>query len=263
MANDDPPEVPLEELHECAVCSATTTSRCSACKEVFFCSKDHQRLLWFTHKYLCGRDPVVFFCPPLFSHEALALSKIQSEPYMLLGGAAARPDALLRFFQKKRLYDGNWAELFRALSGLSSTIPEPRRSLLLLHARNHLMVSSLAAALGHSAWRLLSTAACFILTISAQMPGVPDGDEFLRVFNPYLRAKLVLTSLVQSHDEGHERMPGYEHGMLDLAQSRLAEAVNALPVSASVKFALQASDAAGFAAVQSRRGFRDAARASP
>ncbi|KAJ8294860.1 hypothetical protein OF846_001935 [Rhodotorula toruloides] len=44
----------------CVVCGQATTNRCSKCAKVehhlAFCSPEHQRLVWPTHRRLCGRD---------------------------------------------------------------------------------------------------------------------------------------------------------------------------------------------------------------
>jgi hypothetical protein len=39
----------------CHICEANATSRCSACKEVFYCSVEHQRADWKSHKSDCER----------------------------------------------------------------------------------------------------------------------------------------------------------------------------------------------------------------
>ncbi|KAL7338355.1 putative dentin sialophosphoprotein [Rhodotorula toruloides] len=42
----------------CEVCGATTTTNCSSCAQVgidlFFCSRDCQKLVWCSHKFVCG-----------------------------------------------------------------------------------------------------------------------------------------------------------------------------------------------------------------
>ncbi|GAA5904699.1 zinc finger MYND domain-containing protein [Sporobolomyces salmoneus] len=45
----------------CVVCGKECNTRCSACAAhgtdwMFFCSKDHQKLIWFTHKRVCGKQ---------------------------------------------------------------------------------------------------------------------------------------------------------------------------------------------------------------
>ncbi|GAA6007684.1 hypothetical protein JCM10207_004839 [Rhodosporidiobolus poonsookiae] len=63
MAND--PSGP------CCICGEVTTKSCSACSsagvDLFFCSKEHQRLVWFAHKEACGTNP--FKLPPLSEEE--------------------------------------------------------------------------------------------------------------------------------------------------------------------------------------------------
>ncbi|GAA5933882.1 hypothetical protein JCM10213_008459 [Rhodosporidiobolus nylandii] len=59
-------------LRECAVCDVKTTSACGRCG-LPFCSREHQKLLWKTHKWLCGKDPDVSSLPPLDEEEVEAL----------------------------------------------------------------------------------------------------------------------------------------------------------------------------------------------
>ena len=43
---------------ECIVCGALTLKKCSKCKVVFFCDKDHQKMDWLNneaHRKKCGR----------------------------------------------------------------------------------------------------------------------------------------------------------------------------------------------------------------
>ncbi|ORY91761.1 hypothetical protein BCR35DRAFT_328348 [Leucosporidium creatinivorum] len=54
-------------VKECIVCGKATEQRCSGCKKLFFCSSAHQKLLWITHKHLCGKDH--FEQPPLRQEE--------------------------------------------------------------------------------------------------------------------------------------------------------------------------------------------------
>ncbi|KAL8287377.1 hypothetical protein RQP46_003829 [Phenoliferia psychrophenolica] len=46
---------------QCAVCPASGSLRCSRCKQIRFCSTEHQALLWSSHKLLCKpNEPLVF-----------------------------------------------------------------------------------------------------------------------------------------------------------------------------------------------------------
>ncbi|GAA5914374.1 hypothetical protein JCM8208_002828, partial [Rhodotorula glutinis] len=51
--------MPVEQVPQpCEVCGVETTQRCSSCLEagidLFFCGKDHQKLVWPAHKTVCG-----------------------------------------------------------------------------------------------------------------------------------------------------------------------------------------------------------------
>ncbi|GAA5901910.1 hypothetical protein JCM8208_006636 [Rhodotorula glutinis] len=61
--------MPPRRSEQCAACISPATSRCSACRSLRFCSKRCQSLLWPTHKILCGRDPDLFYLPPLTDNE--------------------------------------------------------------------------------------------------------------------------------------------------------------------------------------------------
>ncbi|GAA6032910.1 hypothetical protein JCM8097_000044 [Rhodosporidiobolus ruineniae] len=58
----------------CCVCSKETIQRCSACGkagfDLFFCSTEHQRMVWFAHKQVCGPKSKPFSFPLLSPEEA-------------------------------------------------------------------------------------------------------------------------------------------------------------------------------------------------
>ncbi|GAA5991679.1 hypothetical protein JCM5350_007315 [Sporobolomyces pararoseus] len=59
-------------LGECVVCGKESTTACSACKKagldwMYFCSKEHQKLIWKVHKRVCGKNS--FEWPPLSEKE--------------------------------------------------------------------------------------------------------------------------------------------------------------------------------------------------
>jgi hypothetical protein len=43
----------LYDVKPCIVCNATTSVRCSRCKETWYCSKEHQISHWKIHKKTC------------------------------------------------------------------------------------------------------------------------------------------------------------------------------------------------------------------
>ncbi|GAA6062904.1 hypothetical protein JCM10212_004353 [Sporobolomyces blumeae] len=53
---------------KCVVCGEVTSKRCSACAAhgtdwMFFCSEEHQKLVWRTHRRVCGADSNPFQWP--------------------------------------------------------------------------------------------------------------------------------------------------------------------------------------------------------
>ncbi|GAA5841239.1 hypothetical protein JCM9279_000587 [Rhodotorula babjevae] len=61
----------------CVICEEPGRMRCGACRLVKFCSTSCQRILWPVHKTLCGRDPDVFYFPPLTPSEVDRLEKVK------------------------------------------------------------------------------------------------------------------------------------------------------------------------------------------
>ncbi|GAA5888991.1 hypothetical protein JCM6882_009710 [Rhodosporidiobolus microsporus] len=59
---------------QCCVCGTSTAQRCSACGtagfDLFFCSREHQKLVYFAHKKVCGQNAKPFAFPPLTDAEA-------------------------------------------------------------------------------------------------------------------------------------------------------------------------------------------------
>ncbi|GAA5917415.1 hypothetical protein JCM6882_000854 [Rhodosporidiobolus microsporus] len=59
---------------KCCVCARVTSTRCSACGDagigIFFCSREHQKLVYFAHKKVCGERANPFLWPDLSEEEA-------------------------------------------------------------------------------------------------------------------------------------------------------------------------------------------------
>ncbi|GAA6013946.1 hypothetical protein JCM10207_000181 [Rhodosporidiobolus poonsookiae] len=70
--------MPSTETHRCCVCAVETENRCAACSAVgtdlFFCSKEHQKLVWKAHKRFCGK--ATFEHPLLEPEEAAHIKEI-------------------------------------------------------------------------------------------------------------------------------------------------------------------------------------------
>ncbi|GAA6036939.1 hypothetical protein NBRC10512_001288 [Rhodotorula toruloides] len=83
-----------EEPSKCCVCGEPTTKRCQACAksgiDLFFCSPEHQKLVWKHHKKVCGLNAYSFRYPPLSpeevdllrsnAHKVIDLSKYKDNP---------------------------------------------------------------------------------------------------------------------------------------------------------------------------------------
>ena len=48
----------MEEVIGCAVCGDTNAKRCSRCRLVTYCGKDHQRQHWKIHKQFCKKSEI-------------------------------------------------------------------------------------------------------------------------------------------------------------------------------------------------------------
>ncbi|GAA6020816.1 hypothetical protein JCM10207_001666 [Rhodosporidiobolus poonsookiae] len=63
---------------DCCVCGEETTKRCGACQsagvDLFFCSREHQKLVWKTHGKVCGANSNPFRQPD-FTHDEIELAK--------------------------------------------------------------------------------------------------------------------------------------------------------------------------------------------
>ncbi|GAA5848841.1 hypothetical protein JCM5353_004058 [Sporobolomyces roseus] len=89
MSSTTPP-TPVDS-GECVVCGQVTTTRCSSCAShgtrwMYFCSKDHQKLIWFAHKRICGVNSNPFKWPLLTKEERLEVLKLIEVKHDYKGG---------------------------------------------------------------------------------------------------------------------------------------------------------------------------------
>ncbi|GAA5837785.1 hypothetical protein JCM3766R1_000582 [Sporobolomyces carnicolor] len=79
--------VPPGESHSpggaCVVCGKATDTRCSTCSSagldwMYFCSKEHQKLIWKLHKRVCGKNP--FQWPSLSDRDKAEMWDLRNSP---------------------------------------------------------------------------------------------------------------------------------------------------------------------------------------
>ncbi|GAA5906601.1 zinc finger MYND domain-containing protein [Sporobolomyces salmoneus] len=84
MNSSKPSSSTTSTLGECVVCGKETAIGCSVCKKagldwMYFCSVDHQKLIWNSHKRVCGKNP--FEWPTLTDDEAKAAWEVKDLPF--------------------------------------------------------------------------------------------------------------------------------------------------------------------------------------
>ncbi|GAA6019572.1 hypothetical protein JCM11491_001341 [Sporobolomyces phaffii] len=65
---------------ECVVCGTTCWTRCSQCTAsgldwMYFCSREHQKLVWCVHRRVCGQHAKLFVWPKLSPAEVAQASQ--------------------------------------------------------------------------------------------------------------------------------------------------------------------------------------------
>ncbi|BGP15749.1 hypothetical protein JCM10213_007956 [Rhodosporidiobolus nylandii] len=92
------------DAQPCCVCGKETTQKCGSCAaagfDLFFCSREHQKLIWYAHKRVCGANAIPFRHPLLTRDEADEAIRRMNEPCFLVS-APDEPD--LRISLKKRM----------------------------------------------------------------------------------------------------------------------------------------------------------------
>ncbi|GAA5906597.1 zinc finger MYND domain-containing protein [Sporobolomyces salmoneus] len=84
MASPNPSSSAPPSPAQCVVCGKDATAGCSVCKKagldwMYFCSVDHQRLLWKSHKRVCGMNP--FEWPALKENEVDEAWELRNLPF--------------------------------------------------------------------------------------------------------------------------------------------------------------------------------------
>ncbi|BGP15741.1 hypothetical protein JCM10213_007964 [Rhodosporidiobolus nylandii] len=72
------------DAQPCCVCGKETTQKCGACAaagfDLFFCSREHQKLIWPAHRRVCGPSAKPFKLPLLSQEEAEDASRQRDVP---------------------------------------------------------------------------------------------------------------------------------------------------------------------------------------
>ena len=66
----------------CALCKQPAKQRCGGCQVTYYCSRDHQRLDWKTHRSRCKPFKVRSVCKSIMTKEYLKCVVIQSYIYI-------------------------------------------------------------------------------------------------------------------------------------------------------------------------------------
>ncbi|GAA5891021.1 hypothetical protein JCM8208_003137 [Rhodotorula glutinis] len=107
----------------CAVCSNEGTQQCSTCHAVRFCSERCSRILWATHKFLCGRDVDTFYLPPLTPDEIEALDKVKGTPALVPGLHGQSLVAFITSGYPAPLSDFLWTTFWQRLTAPANDDP--------------------------------------------------------------------------------------------------------------------------------------------
>ncbi|KPV75641.1 uncharacterized protein RHOBADRAFT_43063 [Rhodotorula graminis WP1] len=107
----------------CIVCYTATTKLCSACRAVRLCSERCQRILWPTHKVLCGRSVDTFYLPPLTADEIRSLDDVKSRPGLVPGLRGQSLVSLVKGGYPGPLADFLWTTFWQRLTAPANDDP--------------------------------------------------------------------------------------------------------------------------------------------
>ncbi|BGP21063.1 hypothetical protein JCM10213_007581 [Rhodosporidiobolus nylandii] len=221
-------------MGKCAACGASTDQRCSGCAvddPLFFCSRDHQKLLWESHKVLCGRDTDCFFFAPLDEPEmevfrglrpaspkggfGILLMEDMPPDWETLDPLLTAPAAL-----KTNFY------IFSARCMISKDAPRATQLRLAKTAP----------------WQMVADELSNAITLMAQYPLAYDQEDCYpyQLLNPYLRALLHFSTVIMRLKATHkpERFPGLQVSLTYLFGD-LERAINQCQFGDCLKAALR------------------------
>ncbi|GAA5950570.1 hypothetical protein JCM3765_000534 [Sporobolomyces pararoseus] len=88
---------------KCILCGEPSKLKCSKCNAagldlMYFCSSEHQKLIWKTHKRVCGSNPFVW--PGLTDAEAEEMATLVTQPMPTPEGLVLAIDIYLKEFKR-------------------------------------------------------------------------------------------------------------------------------------------------------------------
>ncbi|BGP18243.1 hypothetical protein JCM10213v2_006301 [Rhodosporidiobolus nylandii] len=116
----------------CMVCSKPSTMRCSGCRpaHAFFCSREHQELIWPIHKSLCGAPSEACYAPPLDEWEQLKMISTFGERVFFCSFPPSGTRSVVcsaytqeETFRREELWHGDWAAPLGEKDRLYTTLP--------------------------------------------------------------------------------------------------------------------------------------------
>ncbi|BGP14972.1 hypothetical protein JCM10213_007225 [Rhodosporidiobolus nylandii] len=226
----------MAEPH-CAVCPKKAATRCSGCGEVYYCGRDHQKLVWHVHKWQCKSGSTAFVCPPLFEDEARALRHVVDEEFWINGQGTSMTTPV--YLIHVGLYGGSWTDL---IDELATEAPHNKRRtilliLLRLHvhecytARPHLSGSATEPAL--NPWNMFAAfPSVFIAPGMVGKSSLKGDGEPLEVCKPLLE-QVLLAFTIQHLYPKHKTWE--MHRLLQLAWQRAKDEVKKVDFQAPQK----------------------------
>ncbi|KAJ8294821.1 hypothetical protein OF846_001897 [Rhodotorula toruloides] len=134
------------------VCGKETKNRCSACAkaglDLFFCSPEHQKLVWFGHKLVCGQNAFPLVLPLLSADELDVALRDLDKPMLdaFDGGTDVKVSAL----SSAKLCTGKSREEIVADMRYASTTASPHAPVRARSTQVTLLLARLACPVGYT-----------------------------------------------------------------------------------------------------------------
>ncbi|BGP31689.1 hypothetical protein JCM10296v2_003463 [Rhodotorula toruloides] len=200
-----------DEPSKCCVCGAPTTKRCQACAQsgfdLFFCSPEHQKLVWSDHKLLCGPH----------SARAAPLAGLE-DPISLAGLESALMNACRRRHSDPAAAEASSARIWVAFTALAESSRMDMVEAILAH-KWHTSVAQ-----GDDLFRKTPAqiAAALLTDLKEYARTGTDWHSLQPLRNVVYRHAFVLHALI-GHKNAKERPPTYEDNLISAAIAQLLD----------------------------------------